>query len=188
MIAGVGITGIPALQQVLTQLGETAINDLAAAMYRQGEYVMTDSKRQVPVDTGNLKSTGHVSLPEVNGTVATVTLGYGGTAGEVTSVSRTGARTELLPTGDVRVRTATTTFRTLDTDVGYAVIVHETPPDRAHHPVGKWKYLEDPLLDRAGKMETEIAKDLQRTLLDRGRSARAQGRKTDLNEGLGGTE
>jgi len=41
---------------------------------------MAESKHQVPVDTGVLRSTGHVQLPKEEAGRVSVTLGYGGPA------------------------------------------------------------------------------------------------------------
>ena len=58
----------------------------AAALYGIAEEVMTASKDIVPVDTGALKSTGHVQPPRISGAVVEVTLGYGGVAGNGSEV------------------------------------------------------------------------------------------------------
>lgn len=53
---------------------------LAGAMVKEAEDIITKSKKIVPVDTGNLRSTGHVRLPIIDGDNVSVYLGYGGTA------------------------------------------------------------------------------------------------------------
>lgn len=95
-------------------LVERARAGAAAAAYEEGEIEMTMSKRQVPVDTGTLRSTGHVEQPSWTSDQVTVGLGYGGPAGPG-----------------------------FGGEVGYAVYVHENLETR--HPVGKAKYLEDPM-------------------------------------------
>lgn len=42
--------------------------------------VMTPSKERCPVDTGTLRSTGHVDKPEISAEGIKVTVGYGGPA------------------------------------------------------------------------------------------------------------
>jgi hypothetical protein len=79
--------------------------------------------RLVPVDTGNLRATGHVQPPVIAGRGVSVELGYGGTAGPNMRLPAP----ERLETGQV----------------GYAVHVHENLT--AHHTVGQAKYLETPL-------------------------------------------
>lgn len=77
-------------------LVERARAGAAGAAYEEGEVEMALSKRLVPIDTGALRSTGHVEPPEWRGDEVTVGLAYGGPAGP--------------PAGGV---------------VGYAVYVHE---------------------------------------------------------------
>ena len=52
----------------------------AAGLYQFGEFVMTLSKEMCPVDTGNLRATGHVQAPRFEQGDILVTLGYGGPA------------------------------------------------------------------------------------------------------------
>lgn len=53
---------------------------LGAALYEKGETTMTEAKRRTPVDTGNLRNSGHVQPPETKGETVTVTLAFGGAA------------------------------------------------------------------------------------------------------------
>lgn len=53
---------------------------LAGAAYRRGQAIMSVSQRLVPVDTGELKSSGHVELPKISGSKVQVDLVYGGPA------------------------------------------------------------------------------------------------------------
>ncbi len=71
------------LKETITLLGELkygVVEVTASALYGIAEEVMTRSKDIVPVDTGALKSTGHVELPKIVGPIVEVTLGYGGVA------------------------------------------------------------------------------------------------------------
>jgi hypothetical protein len=81
--------------------------------------IMPQSRRECPVDTGALQSTGKVHNPVISksGGVARISLTYGG----VSSV-----------TGQF---------------VHYAVIQHESYREkkRLKNPMAKWKYLEDPV-------------------------------------------
>ena len=59
----------------------TSINrGIAADLFQEGERIMAASKKQVPVDTGALKSSGIVEPPVVLADSVSVTLGYGGPA------------------------------------------------------------------------------------------------------------
>lgn len=51
-----------------------------AALYQFAEAVMTESKTLCPVDTGNLRASGHVQAPRIEQGDIVVTLGYGGSA------------------------------------------------------------------------------------------------------------
>ena len=54
----------------------------AAFLYQRAQYVMTESKREVPVKTGALASSGFVEQPDVSRGSISVTMGYGGPARE----------------------------------------------------------------------------------------------------------
>lgn len=73
--------GVAEAIEKLTTYGVRAVEAADAALYMEGERIMTISKRLVPVDTGALRSTGQVTHPEREGTSVQVTLGYGGVAG-----------------------------------------------------------------------------------------------------------
>lgn len=51
---------------------------VATGLYLVGNNIMTKSKREVPVDTGLLKASGYVTLPQAQGDRVEVQLGYGG--------------------------------------------------------------------------------------------------------------
>lgn len=63
----------------LTGLGS---RQMAASAFSQAEEVMTRAKELCPVDTGTLRSTGHVVPPENNGNGFEIVLGFGGPAAE----------------------------------------------------------------------------------------------------------
>lgn len=75
------IVGLAEAYAKIEGLVERARAGAAQASYEEGEVEMTMSKRQVPVDTGALRSTGHVEPPQWQGDTVTVGLGYGGPAG-----------------------------------------------------------------------------------------------------------
>ncbi len=76
----VQITGLEDAQAKLQQLSQAAVEAMGKGLYRAGEQIMTASKEECPVDTGTLRSTGHVEQPKVEGKSVTVQLGYGGPA------------------------------------------------------------------------------------------------------------
>ena len=50
---------------------------VAAALFQEGEKIMATSVKDTPVDTGRLRSTGHVKDPKISGKHVTVILAYG---------------------------------------------------------------------------------------------------------------
>lgn len=51
---------------------------LGQAIYGFGTQVLNESKKLVPVDTGNLRSSGQVSRPKISGDTIEVEITYGG--------------------------------------------------------------------------------------------------------------
>jgi len=112
-------------------------NEVKAALKQEAEIIMTQSKREVPVDTGALKNSGFVSEPTQSGQNISIKLGYGGTSTKVNP-----------KTGEV------TTV--------YAIYVHENTA--WHHRVGKAKFLEDPIMRAREKLMNRIAYRVKRLL------------------------
>jgi hypothetical protein len=52
----------------------------ATQLFRDASAIMTVSQTLCPVDTGTLRSTGHVQIPVIHGDIVTVLFGYGGPA------------------------------------------------------------------------------------------------------------
>jgi len=133
----VEVKGTEELHRVLEKLGERAQAELGKALYAEAELIMTESKKQVPVDTGTLRASGFVKEPETKGGKVEVELGYGGPASKVNP--KTGQRTE-----------------------EYAYWVHERLDLK--HEVGKAKFLEDPVKAAAPKLPRAIADRLRHVL------------------------
>jgi hypothetical protein len=70
-------TGVDKFSKFLRETPGLVMKDLEAAMAEEGENVMGVSKRRTPVDTGRLRSTGHVKPPERKTGKVSVTLAYG---------------------------------------------------------------------------------------------------------------
>ncbi len=74
---GFRITGIKEAVAKLDRIESVTPGALAAALKTEAELIMTDSKdHYVPVDTGDLKSSGFVDDATIRGTRVTVELGY----------------------------------------------------------------------------------------------------------------
>lgn len=76
----IDLSGDQEFLRKLKSLGDRATTIVSGALLQEAEAIMTESKKQVPVDTGNLRSSGHVTPPEVRGGHVAVTLAYGGPA------------------------------------------------------------------------------------------------------------
>ena len=76
------LRGDKQLKAALRKRGREAPKILARALFREAEPIMTKSKRLVPVDTGALRSSGHVEPPEIRGKRVRVFLVYGGASAE----------------------------------------------------------------------------------------------------------
>lgn len=74
------LNGADVMKRTLQRLGENAERELGAALFAEGSAIMAQSKQIVPVDTGALRASGTVLLPEKRNSKVTVTMGYGGTA------------------------------------------------------------------------------------------------------------
>ena len=73
------VTGLDALDAVLAQFGQKAVDASADLLYARGETIMGDSKdNYVPVDQSTLQGTGHVEKPVIEGENVRVRLAYGG--------------------------------------------------------------------------------------------------------------
>jgi bacteriophage HK97-gp10 putative tail-component len=77
---GIEMTGVAELQRLIRELGPRAVQAAESALYQEAETILAASKELVPVDTGTLRASGHVTLPERSGDVITVLIGYGGPA------------------------------------------------------------------------------------------------------------
>ncbi len=131
----VRLTGVAELKKALQAGGERALKLAGQGLYQEAEQIMLRSKEEFcPVDTGNLKSTGHVELPEYKGKSVTVELGYGGPAAEYALEVHENPRAG--KTGGV------------------------SPQGRRYKhysQVGQWKYLEQPINEAVPGMAGRLA-------------------------------
>lgn len=150
-------TGTKKLQDVLKKLGARSTQAAKAALYQEAERIMTASKKRCPVDLGNLRASGQVSLPSESGGHIVVELGYGGPAGAGNHGGETNKE-----------------------HVGYAIVQHEDLSlDHSKRlsakeskrrggvvwgEIGGPKYLENPVLDAAKDLEVRLGRQLKREL------------------------
>ena len=131
----VEVKGDVQLREALNLLGKNATPSLGMALYVKGEQIMAKAKELTPVDTGNLRASGHVTLPRIGPHKAEVELGFGGSAGATVGGKY----------------------------VGYALYVHENLS--AKHKVGQAKFLEAPFVDATSDLEAWLARYLKIVLL-----------------------
>ena len=72
--------GLPELKKKLGFLPQRVIDVTQAALYQEGELIMTEAKKECPVDTGTLRSSGYTAKPKWDGARIVVELGFGGAA------------------------------------------------------------------------------------------------------------
>lgn len=80
MALEIELVGVQELQAALQRLGDQAKPLAARALLVEAETIMADSKQMTPVDTGVLRSSGHVLPPAMDRDGVEVRLGYGGAA------------------------------------------------------------------------------------------------------------
>jgi hypothetical protein len=134
------LTGLAETQEALRAFGERATHELAGALYRQGEAIMAESKLEVPVDTGVLRSTGHVAVPVITGTAVMVEMGYGGPATPY-ALRQHEELTWQHPSKERQRKSKISLGR-----------------------IGKAKYLEDPFRRHAARLDADMAADLRSRL------------------------
>ncbi|MBW2672583.1 MAG: HK97 gp10 family phage protein [Deltaproteobacteria bacterium] len=137
----VKVEGTKELQRTLEKLGERAQAELEKALYAEAELIMTESKKQCPVDTGTLRSTGYVRISRAEAPRTVVEMVYGGPAAPyavaVHENPRAGKTGGVSPSGQ-RYKTWAKT--------------------------GKWKYLEDPVKAATPKLPSRLARRLRRVI------------------------
>ena len=77
-----GMRGVPNLLATLKRIGDRFPDKVLAALYHEGQVVMTDAKRRTPVakDGGTLRASGRVHPPERHGRRLSVLMSFGGAA------------------------------------------------------------------------------------------------------------
>jgi hypothetical protein len=80
MKVSVNISGVKGIQSRLARAPQETLQALEGAVYQEAQLIMRDSRPLVPVDTGALRSTGHVQNVQRDGEKVEVSFGYGGPA------------------------------------------------------------------------------------------------------------
>jgi hypothetical protein len=81
-MAKLEIKGVSTVMKALQKIEDQVNKETGRGLYTEANFIMTKSKILTPVDTGNLRATGHVEQPKFkkNKTVIEVDMGYGGPA------------------------------------------------------------------------------------------------------------
>ena len=148
--------GFEKFQSVLRGLGAAAYSFAGGALFREAERIMTAAKRRTPIETGNLRASGHVALPVVGAGGVGVMMGFGGVAGSGNHGGETNKE-----------------------DVGYAVYVHENLTashvktlskkeaarrGSATGEIGQAKFLENAVNEARRGMDARLAADVRREI------------------------
>ncbi len=70
------------LAKILVRGGALAGMALSAALYKEAATIFEESQDEVPLDTGNLRASGKLGLPQVQGNELVVEISYGGAAAD----------------------------------------------------------------------------------------------------------
>lgn len=155
----IDFSGTQKLIKALHALGNQAAEIVGAALYREGEQIMTESKKRVPVDTGNLRASGSVQGPTFSGGRMTVTLGYGGPVG----VGNQGGETN-------REAVNYAVVQHEDIDLNHAKALSKKESRRrggvVWGEIGGPKYLEIPMLEAVNGMEARLGAMIQKGIED----------------------
>ena len=81
-MAGIEILwkGGSGLERKFVEMSLRAPIALAEAVYAEANAIMATSLRITPIDTGALRSSGHVGIPKIEGRGVLVEMGFGGAA------------------------------------------------------------------------------------------------------------
>lgn len=96
------MVGIQALVAQMKKAGDRGMKACGAGLYAVANNIMTDSKEHTPVDLGNLRASGYVTLPQGRGvSELVVEVGYGGTAASY-AVTQHEATGHVHPVGEAK--------------------------------------------------------------------------------------
>lgn len=135
------VVGADKVMATLREMARTVPKDVAAAMYMEAEYLMRESKREIPVDTGAAKTSSFVDEPKIRFGKVSVRLGYGGVATKINKKTKQ-------PTSQ------------------YLIYVHEDMTKRHKH--GNAKFLENPAKRRSKFIYERIVRSVKRAIEKRG--------------------
>lgn len=74
------LTGLRELSNIVHNGGDKALQAMAQGLYLEAQMAFNESQNLVPIDTGILKSSGHITSPKVTSDSVEITIAYGGPA------------------------------------------------------------------------------------------------------------
>ena len=123
-----------AVKANLKKLEAKMFTAASAALHQEHELIMTEAKKMTPVETGALRSSGHIKNPVIHQGVILSEGGFG---------SATGVKNA--KTGKM---------------VSYALFVHERA-DAFHKAPTSWKFYERPLMDAIPNLDERLARRIR---------------------------
>jgi hypothetical protein len=140
------LKGVEEMRERIKNAGDEALSRVSRALYLEAEQTMTRSKQDfVPVDYGDLRSTGHVTQPELSAGYIVVRLRYGDSAIRYALAVHEHPSVHSPPSWDGKPILSSSTHGP------------PTPGYVTFHPEGRGpKYLERPMRDAARNMAERI--------------------------------
>lgn len=74
------LTGLNKLSRIVQQGGDRALKAIGQGLYLEAQMAFNESQTLVPIDTGILKSSGHITSPKMSADSIEITIAYGGPA------------------------------------------------------------------------------------------------------------
>lgn len=74
------LTGLGQLSKIVQNGGDKALHAIANGLYLEAQMAFNESQNLVPIDTGILKSSGHITSPKMTPESVEITIAYGGPA------------------------------------------------------------------------------------------------------------
>lgn len=164
MSVTIEVEGRQELIRALRKAKDRGMKSLAAGLFGEGNAVMRESKREVPVDEGTLRASGFVDLPKIDRAGIEVVLGYGGAASSYAVFVHEGTgpavgRPPYFPPIDVIGEWVRRVLGV--TDEGAVFMIARAIGQRGLPPK---KFLERPLKARASGMSRRLARRVRRDI------------------------
>ena len=74
------LKGLNQLTNIVQRGGDKALHAIASGLYLEAQMAFNESQTLVPIDTGILKGSGHITSPKMTPDSVEITIAYGGPA------------------------------------------------------------------------------------------------------------